>query len=540
VQRSHTLPIVLTLGAACGSGPTGPKGAPTEPIEAPPTLATPERPVVPPIPAAPFALPDAGIPELPDLPKLACEDGTTAIAAPYPDPTWACTRPDGTKHGAFITLYPDQSIAIEGHYKDGKLDGAWKRHHPNGATAEEGAYATGMADGTWRAFDTAGTPLGDYTLKAGTGKQKRWLADGPIYSETQLKKGVPNGYTKVFDREGHLIVIAKLTAGKLDGDHLVGGKNTLRIEETFVRGVRRGPRKIWQFWALLVDENYDTKGALDGAFTLWRDKIVPRVQGTFEHGKRVGSWIWTDRNNKTEREGDYIDGKKTGPWFEYTDEKLTFQGIFTDGKPDGEFIYYDRNSVELGRFTITDGTGTMLTFHPTKNVSSRTRLQQGQLSGKYEEISIRGRTLVEGNYLADRKHGWWREWNEAGALLSEEQWKRGKLDGAWKKYVDGKLAVESTYKDGMASGVYTEYRAGKPALVGQFVADKRTGTWISYDNGGAVTLTATYKDGVLDGPWRQLEAGTVVEGTMVAGRRAGTWTRTDRAGTVTTTVVKTP
>jgi hypothetical protein len=41
---------------------------------------------------------------------------------------------------------------------------------------------------------------------------------------------------------------------------------------------------------------------------------------------------------------------------------------------------------------------------------------------------------------------------------------------------------------------------------------------------GTVALTATYKDGVLDGPWREVVAGAVIEGTLVAGRRSGPWT----------------
>ena len=35
-----------------------------------------------------------------------------------------------------------------------------------------------------------------------------------------------------------------------------------------MRGVRRGPRQIWQFWVLVIDETYDDKGKLDGAFTI--------------------------------------------------------------------------------------------------------------------------------------------------------------------------------------------------------------------------------------------------------------------------------
>ena len=45
-------------------------------------------------------------------------------------------------------------------------------------------------------------------------------------------------------------------------------------------------------------------------------------------------------------------------------------------------------------------------------------------------------------------------------------------------------------------------------------------------------LTSTFKDGVLDGPWRQLVGGAVLEGQMVSGRRSGTWTRTEKGGAV--------
>jgi antitoxin component YwqK of YwqJK toxin-antitoxin module len=149
--------------------------------------------------------------------------------------------------------------------------------------------------------------------------------------------------------------------------------------------------------------------------------------------------------------------------------------------------------------------------------------------------------LVEGHYDTDRKHGWWREWTELGVPTLEERYKRGRLDGVLKKFVDGKPVVEATYKDGKVDGAYTEYRSGKPALTGQFTADRRTGTWTEYDADGAVVMTATYgKDGLVDGQWRQLVNGAVVEGQMAAGRRSGTWTRTDRTGASTAVTYKMP
>src|SRR4029079_10445743 len=120
---------------------------------------------------------------------------------------------------------------------------------------------------------------------------------GPLYSERTLLRGVPNGPMKIYDHDGYIVVAAKYYAGRLEGPHVVGGKNTLRIEEEFHLGVRRNARKIWQFWQLFMEEGYDEKGKLDGAFTIWRDSVknIPRVTGTYDHGKRIGTWNWFDR-----------------------------------------------------------------------------------------------------------------------------------------------------------------------------------------------------------------------------------------------------
>jgi antitoxin component YwqK of YwqJK toxin-antitoxin module len=327
------------------------------------------------------------------------------------------------------------------------------------------------------------------------------------------------------------VIRAKLASGKLDGDKVVGSKQMLRVEETFRRGVRTGPRKIWQFWALLVDERYDAAGRLDGAFAIWRDKKTPRVQGTYDRGKRTGRWVWSDRWNNKEREGSYVGGKKTGTWTEYVEGALAYQGAFSDGKPDGLHAYFDRSGRELGRFTMRGGTGTKLTFHTNKKPSSRARMKNGLLDGTYEELSFAGKLLVEGSYATDQKHGRWREWTEAGVLVHEAHYRRGKLDGTLKKYAGGQLVLEASYKDGQADGPYIEYRDGKRSLAGQYADDRKVGTWTASDAAGGVTLVATYTAGVLDGPWREQTATTTREGSLSLGRRSGSWTQADRSGT---------
>jgi uncharacterized protein len=521
VRRLHTVVWILTSTAACGSGPAAPRAAPREPPPPPPrTVELVEIQI------------DAGVPDAPEPPQLACEPGTAAELARPPDPTWYCARPDGTRHGPFVTLFPDGSIAITGGYKGGALDGPWERHRETGAVIETGSYAAGQKTGTWRMFGPTGALLGEYEMTAGTGTEKWWLDDGTLYGERALRAGAPSGAARIYAPDGTPLVAAQWVGGKLDGPHTVGTKATLRLEETFARGLRRGSRQIWLFQTPLVDESYDRRGKLDGDYTIWRSKKIMRAHGRYAHGKRDGVWTWNDRDGNPERIGSYVDGKRDGEWTEWFDGKNVFTGNYTQGKPDGEFVYHDHSENELGRFEIKGGTGTMLTFWPNKKVASRQHLYQGVADGLYQELTNRGKVVVEGHYRNDLRHGAWKEWTPDGVPTLEQTWKRGKLDGVVRKYVDGKLASEATYKDGKASGKYVEYRSGKPAVTGQFADDRKTGVWTEYDAGGHVTLTATYRDGVLDGPWHQLVGGVVLEGTVTQGRRTGTWTQTDKAGEV--------
>jgi antitoxin component YwqK of YwqJK toxin-antitoxin module len=517
VVRFHTVLCIVASATACGSGPSGPRVAPQEP----PPPHTAQRVEI-----------DAGLPDAPDLPRLVCDSGTVLTVATAPEPTWHCATPDGTRHGAFITVFPDGSPEIVGSYKDGLLDGAWQRHAVTGEVIETGSYAAGQKTGRWRMRSTAGIVLGEYEMRDGTGVEKRWLDDGSLYSERALRAGVPHGSEKVYAPDATPVITAQWRNGTLDGPRVVGTRDTLRIEETFAAGLRRGSRQIWLFSHPLVDEAYDRNGKLDGAYTIWRNRRVMRARGTFDHGKRDGLWTWNDRDGHKERQGNYLAGKRDGPWTEWYDNKIVFTGAYANGKPHGEFIYYDRNENELGRFQIRRGTGTMLTYWGNRRVASRQRLSQGKPDGRYQELTNRGKVVVEGRYRSAAKDGAWREWTADGVPTLTQSWKGGQLDGVVRKYVDGKLSTESTFKAGRAEGPYTEFRAGKRAVTGQFTDDHRIGTWTHYDVEGRVTLIATYQDGVLHGPWQQLLDGIVLEGTMTQGRRTGPWTQTDKAGAV--------
>ena len=516
--------VVASACGACGSGPGEAQRAPAG--------AAPELTAV-----APVVVPDAG--PIPPPSRLACKPGTAPLAAPDRDPTWACTRPDGTRDGNAITLFPDGTVEIESHYSGGALDGTWIRHFPGGAIAESGAYRAGQPDGHWRQLGPMGAVLGEYELVAGTGTLVRWREAGPRYSATQLEGGVRAGVQTIYEADGSVVASSRYVAGALDGPHVTGTVGTIRVEEVFARGVRIGVRRIWQQGTKIAESAYDDQGRLHGPFTEWRSLRIPRLVGQYAHGKRAGAWTWFDRYKNKEREGAYVAGKRDGTWIERDEGKVTFTGTYAAGMPDGAFVYLDRKGNEIGRSTLSAGSGVLKTFYWNGKTASEQTFVAGLEDGPYRELTPGGRATVEGMYRAGDRHGAWTERSASGTPILEQHWEHGRLDGTVKKYAGGALSLHATYADGAPTGAYTEYRDGKPAVTGQYAAGARTGTWITRtaDSG---TVTATYVDGVLAGPWERARAGVTEAGTMANGRRTGTWTTTDARAIVTTVTYVAP
>jgi antitoxin component YwqK of YwqJK toxin-antitoxin module len=480
---------------------------------------------------------DAAVPDAPPPPKMTCAEGTDMTYSAPAEAMQYCARPDGSKAGPFTRAFPDGTIEISGSYKDDKLEGPWERHYPSGALAEQGQYASGLKDGHWKQLGPTGALIGEYDMSAGTGVELRYYDDGALFREQTFKGGLPNGGAKTYAPDGTTVLVSEhFSKGKLDGKRESGTKNTMLIEEEWDHGSRTGSRKIWQFGQLHFEENYDHSGRFDGPYTVWRDTVkkIPRVTGQYAHGHRDGAWVWTDRDNNKEGDGTYDKGKKIGVWNEWFENKLTFTGNYTDGKPDGTFISSDHNGKEIGRFDIKDGTGMWTTWAPNAHVSkSKEFLRKGEKDGLYQELyGARDKVIVEGHYGGGLKWGSWKEWTTDGVLLVDRNWKRGKLDGAWKKLVAGKVGSQATYKDGKLEGEYKELRDGKPAVTGQFEHDLKQGTWTTYDASGNVLAAVTYKDGVLDGPYKATQGTTIIEGVMAKGRRAGVWTETAKGGKV--------
>lgn len=66
-----------------------------------------------------------------------------------------CERPDGTRHGTYISYWESGARLTEGEIRDGQRQGIWRSyydHDGGGGVVGEGRYVDGKAHGVWLAF----------------------------------------------------------------------------------------------------------------------------------------------------------------------------------------------------------------------------------------------------------------------------------------------------------------------------------------------------------------------------------------------------
>lgn len=456
-------------------------------------------------------------------------------------PGWRCVTADGVGAGPFVTTFPDGSVEISGAFERGLLEGRWRRRYRNGHTAEVGAYVEGKKDGLWQLYNDRGGLLGDYAMKRGTGVEKRWYLDGALASERAFVDGVLEGPSVAYAKGGEILYRATFRAGALHGPRHVGVRGALQLEDQWRAGVPFGTRRIWRREFLALEQTFDDDGVRTGPYTAWRDRSSLRERGAYLAGDRHGTWRWYDRARALEREGTYYLGVRHGLWRQWEGGGLRMLGRYVKGRPHGVFTFWNGAGRVTGTAKLRNGTGKMLTFHDNGVPSTRTSLVRGVKHGSFQELTPRGRVVVDGAYLDDLRDGRWREREVDGSLLREATYQAGALHGVVRRYAEGRLASELTYVRGRREGPYRELRVvGEKAtesVTGAFSADRRSGEWVFHGRDGAPTLVMHYEAGALHGAWSQLDGDRVlVRGQYERGQRSGTWTWLSPSGETVRTV----
>lgn len=187
-------------------------------------------------------------------------------------------------------------------------------------------------------------------------------------------------------------------------------------------------------------------------------------------------------------------GKKQGYWKKRDDKnKLVYEGLFKDDKPVGKFkYYYPNDSVRAIMHFKADGKGAYVKlFHMT------------------------GKRMGEGKYSAmEIKDSVWTYYDEAGTLISRENYVAGKKEGQAFVYLpDGSVAEMRTYKNDIQDGPFKEYFSSNAIKAqGNYLNGHMEGRISYHFPNGTEVAAGFYKNGAKNGPWiYRTESGKVRE-----------------------------
>jgi len=215
---------------------------------------------------------------------------------------------------------------------------------------------------------------------------------------------------------------------------------------------------------------------------------VTILAGSFDQGRADGEWTWWfDGGLVVEKKGNYLIGDANGLW-EGFDQNGTrrWEHQFDRGTGCGEWLDWD----EQGELTNTTS------YAPCDGNGGGTAPEGIKMAPADIEPSWDGTMCPPGTLM------------DPTTVNQDERW--------------------CLSYGGSRQGPYLLFYPGQvqPKEIGQHEEGKRSGTWSTFDQEGAVLSMGDYKDDLRDGEWWFWRTdGTPVEtGSYSAGKRTGKWT----------------
>jgi hypothetical protein len=107
--------------------------------------------------------------------------------------------------------------------------------------------------------------------------------------------GTLHGRQLLWYRYGHVLAEAGFRAGVLDGRlQYQDARGWRRRELHFENDELHGPARAWWPGGKLRSERTYRQGELHGPARDWREDGSPAWEGSFDHGRPSGRWIWRD------------------------------------------------------------------------------------------------------------------------------------------------------------------------------------------------------------------------------------------------------
>lgn len=338
---------------------------------------------------------------------------------------------DGLENGIARELAPDGTVITYMEYKKGFLisrerinrkdnkgmkQGRWKYFYDNNTIKLEGIYKDDKKNGYFKEYDETGSLLSVkkfvndveqvevqelISLKLKTD----YYPSGKVKTVASYNGDVPEGVRREYNEEGTITAGYIFTKGVLTGEGIVDEEGikegewreyyqdkTLRSVGTYVKGKPVGNWKYYYENGKIESEgNYTKSGLLDG------------------------TWRWYFEDASIRRVQSYIAGMEDGEYEEHDESgRLIVKGLFAEGVEEGEWVYDFGNYRETGSFKGGARFGKWKSYYADGTLKFEGDYIDDNLNGKVNWYWPNGKHKDQGNYLNGSREGDWITFNEDG------------------------------------------------------------------------------------------------------------------------------
>ena len=419
-----------------------------------------------------------------------------------------------------------------------------QRMHPNGKLRQSGQMFSGNYQKTWKRYYDDGTLESSVFYENGKkqGLESQYTTSGQCWHEVEYALDTIKSY-RFYDTFGTLIKEGKVPAGSISYEGFYP-HGEVRAKGTLKDYQRDGQ---WQFFDPYGHLDTETSGLQQTIYYpngQIRQKLVSigelDTEGSARYGKSWGwptdtaarrhldlafpdlkNWQWLQSfhpNGKIASEGAVYLGEAIGFWHAYAiDGGVTERKFFRAGKSDGwqetfaiggslrsrayhdaglltKVIYYDESGKAIETLELPHATGSLRAVDAAGTQVMIGHYKDGMANGKFRWNAADGSIEIEGRYLNDSPHGFWR-WTEDDKT-SSGYYLQGAKDSLWQSTVKGVVIEEAHYRNGQSEGKYIErFENGQIRLHSTFKNDQQEGAERHYSPEGTPVFERFFEAG---------------------------------------------
>jgi antitoxin component YwqK of YwqJK toxin-antitoxin module len=266
-------------------------------------------------------------------------------------------------HGAWKMYSPAGDVVAEGQYNFGERNGMWTRWNARKDSPmlsefpfrdfkapfmSQATFNNGKLEGDWIIADTNDRKALMISFKNGlrNGPATTWLPTGKILSQTTYEDGIPVGdLLEANKTTGELARTATFEGGRkvtTKTNYYPGSQRAKKSEISYLaaKTVETSPDDFWAIRAAKYGAEGDD--LRHGSMKSWYANGKPEMDGSYEHGKKAGTFTFWHENGQVAATGEYKADVAEGTWvWWHNNGQKSAIGKYTGGTLIGEWRWWN-------------------------------------------------------------------------------------------------------------------------------------------------------------------------------------------------------